>query len=96
VTLTHYCCRSDNLLTMHMVCGLQSLASLSISEEDVGPWQQRAYRPPQTSLQLPETLPQLRELHFGSCHDWDAMGLALWPLAVLAANSISENEGECM
>ena len=58
------------------------------------PWHQTAYRPPQTNLQLPEVLPRLRQLQFGSCHDWDAMGQALWPLAILAASSISEDEGE--
>ena len=91
---THaYCCCSDSLLTMHLLCGLQCLTSLSLFKEDGDPWQQTVYRPPRTQLQLPEALPRLRQLHFGSCQDWDAMGLALWPLAVLAANSISETEG---
>ncbi len=74
---------------------MQVLASLSLFEDDVEPQEQRAYSPPQTQLQLPEALPRLRDLHFGSCHDWDAMGVALWPFAVLAASSISDNEGEC-
>ena len=92
--VTHCCC-SNTLPMMHLTCGMQLLASLSLCEDDVEPWDQTAYRPPHTGLQLPEALPRLRRLHFGSCHDWDAMGLALWPLAVLAANSIPETEGEC-
>ena len=78
----------------YLVCGLQVLASLSLLEQGVEPWQHTAYRPPQTKLRLPEAFPWLRHLHFGSCFDWDAMSVALWPLALLAAQSISEHEGE--
>ncbi len=81
------------LVTLYL-CGMQLLASLSI-HEDVEPWRQKAYSPPQTELQLPETLPRLRDLHFDSFAGWDTLGEALWPLAVLAANSIPETEGEC-
>ena len=90
-----HCCCSISLLTTNLTCGLQFLTSLSLSDEDGNSWDQTAYSPPQTSLQLPEALPRLRHLHFGSCHDWDAMGVALWPLSLLAANSISEIKGEC-
>ena len=74
--------------------GSQCLASLTLVEDEE-PWHQRAYSPPQTELQLPEALPRLRQLHFGSCFDWDAMSVALWPLAILAAQSTGEHEGEC-
>ena len=76
------------------ICELQYLASLSLLPEVESNWRTK-YSPPQTKLQLPQALPRLGHLNFGSCLDWDAMGLALWPLAVLAANSTSGNEGEC-
>ena len=95
VNLTHCCC-SNTLLMIHLVLGLQVLASLSLLEEGVEPWQHTAYRSPRTKLQLPGALPRLRHLHFGSCSDCDATSVALWPLAVLAAQSTSEHEGESM
>jgi hypothetical protein len=67
-------------------CKLQFLASLSLLY-DAGWWKKTKYSPPQTKLQLPEALPRLRHLQFGSCHDWGVIFLALWPLAVLAAHS---------
>ena len=41
-----------------------------------------------------EALPRLRQLQFGSYHNWDAMCQALWPLAVLAARSARGHDGE--
>ena len=89
-----HCCSSDSLNMILQNCGSQCLASLTLVEDEEL-WHQRAYNSPQTELQLPEALPRLRQLHFGSCFDWDAMSVALWPLAILAARSTGEHEGEC-
>lgn len=88
--MSAWCCGVDALMKCHCH-GSQALASLSLVSEDEA-WQ-RAYSPPQTELQLPEALPRLRRLQFGSYCNWDAMCQALWPLAILAAHSTRGHDG---
>ena len=67
----------------------QHVVSLSLSHEREN-WQ-REDDPPQVALRLPDTLPRLRELYFGSYDSWDMFHEALWPVAVLAARTAAEH-----
>ena len=71
---------------------LQRLASLSMCHER-GTWP-RGEPLPLVALRLPDRLPRLQHLRFGGYDSWDVFHKALWPLAVLGAETASEISAE--
>ena len=61
----------------------QHVASLSLLNPWVDEWPD--FVQSNAAIQLPGALPRLRQLHFETSSDWDALHEALWPLAHLAA-----------